>query len=524
MKLEYLYVDGYKGLKELSIYFKEQSSPVSIDFLIGRNGSGKSSVIEALGLIFTRIMQDELPGFHFEMKYRMRDGTDIYVKPEEKNIYDETGRRRKLYIEIAKYGEVSQVSSIPNEYLPDRIISYCSGANNSMEEILITSPRESLASDLYDLSILDEEDQDHEEKNLVLSFYEQLDSSPRVIYLDAVTSKIVLPVMYAVLPLEMQGKNIESELKNYCGLRKKLASRLNMNLIPVAFSFKVYDEMLGHAIDTPQIGMLRQLMSSGHNNKKGLSDCIVNRSSSNRLDDDGSIATETVVVFRYTKYDQSDNGTYYHPGLQKYFDGNPFVLMSALLTAYREGIIGDIHFSFRNGEERGLYGMEALSDGELMWLARTGLVLLAQRHCGENTLFLYDEPDVHFNDDWNRDFIKVLYDLSHRTWNEFLIATHSTLILTDAMYEQLNLFDNRSGGRTEVCNAGTSTFAVQRDEISKLIFDTEPIGAYAADAVKRMMGENNLDKMKENIGRLGPGYQRFRLYEQLYSMLDEKQD
>lgn len=213
MKLEYLYVDGYKGLKELSIYFKEQSSPVSIDFLIGRNGSGKSSVIEALGLIFTRIMQDELPGFHFEMKYRMRDGTDIYVKPEEKNIYDETGRRRKLYIEIAKYGEVSQVSSIPNEYLPDRIISYCSGANNSMEEILITSPRESLASDLYDLSILDEEDQDHEEKNLVLSFYEQLDSSPRVIYLDAVTSKIVLPVMYAVLPLEMQGKNIESELK-----------------------------------------------------------------------------------------------------------------------------------------------------------------------------------------------------------------------------------------------------------------------------------------------------------------------
>ena len=64
MKLEYLYVDGYKGLKELSIYFKEQSSPVSIDFLTSRNGSGKSSVIEALGLIFTRIMQDELPGFH----------------------------------------------------------------------------------------------------------------------------------------------------------------------------------------------------------------------------------------------------------------------------------------------------------------------------------------------------------------------------------------------------------------------------------------------------------------------------
>ena len=61
--------------------------------------------------------------------------------------------------------------------------------------------------------------------------------------------------------------------------------------------------------------------------------------------------------------------------------------------------------------EKGLYSLEALSDGELMWLARTGLVLMAQPYCGENTLFLYDEPDVHFNDDWNKDFMKILYEL-----------------------------------------------------------------------------------------------------------------
>ena len=82
MKLEYLYIDGYKGLKRLKLQFKEQTGVVPVDFLIGCNGSGKSSVLEAVGLIFTRIMQNELPGFIFELKYRMPDG-NLCKAPEK---------------------------------------------------------------------------------------------------------------------------------------------------------------------------------------------------------------------------------------------------------------------------------------------------------------------------------------------------------------------------------------------------------------------------------------------------------
>ena len=105
MKLEYLYIDGYKGLKRLKLQFKEQTGVVPVDFLIGCNGSGKSSVLEAVGLIFTRIMQNELPGFIFELKYRMPDGTGIYVKPQRKGFCDASGRRRKLYVELEKNGK-----------------------------------------------------------------------------------------------------------------------------------------------------------------------------------------------------------------------------------------------------------------------------------------------------------------------------------------------------------------------------------------------------------------------------------
>lgn len=107
MKLEYLYIDGYKGLKRLKLQFKEQAGVVPLDFLIGCNGSGKSSVLEAVGLIFTRIMQNELPGFIFELKYRMPDGTGIYVKPQKKGFCDTFGRRRKLYVELEKNGKLS---------------------------------------------------------------------------------------------------------------------------------------------------------------------------------------------------------------------------------------------------------------------------------------------------------------------------------------------------------------------------------------------------------------------------------
>lgn len=54
MKLEYLYLDGYKSLKKVSLSFKEQESSAFVNFLIGQNGSGKSSLLEAIGLIFSK--------------------------------------------------------------------------------------------------------------------------------------------------------------------------------------------------------------------------------------------------------------------------------------------------------------------------------------------------------------------------------------------------------------------------------------------------------------------------------------
>lgn len=541
MKLEYLYIDGYKGLKRLKLQFKEQAGVVPLDFLIGCNGSGKSSVLEAVGLIFTRIMQNELPGFIFELKYRMPDGTGIYVKPQKKGFCDTFGRRRKLYVELEKNGKTQQLYSIPDQYLPDRIISYCSGANSSMEDILIRSPRASLASDLYDLSLAmgagagedpGSGNEEHpgetrvaqgEAAEEILSFYERLDVNPRVLFLDAVTSKFILPALFAVMPFDMQDNNISEKALGYASLRKKLLKRLNIRLIPAAFSLRIDDTKLEEAADRPQISILRRLLSQ---DTKGvaLSNCVIHRTSADRTEEDGSLAGETAAVFLFDSWEADGEKVFYHPMLQRYFDGNPFSLISTLLTAWREGVIREIHFSYRNGDERGLYEMEDLSDGELMWLARIGLILMAQNYCGENTLFLYDEPDVHFNDDWSRDFVRFVYSMCSmdgKSGNEFLVATHSDLILTDAMQSQIHLFENPTGSKTEVKDLEISTFAAGRDSISRQVFKASAIGGFASDSVKTYMEEKDPDKLKDAISKVGPGYQRFRLQEQLYALLEK---
>lgn len=541
MKLEYLYIDGYKGLKRLKLQFKEQAGVVPLDFLIGCNGSGKSSVLEAVGLIFTRIMQNELPGFIFELKYRMPDGTGIYVKPQKKGFCDTFGRRRKLYVELEKNGKTQQLYSIPDQYLPDRIISYCSGANSSMEDILIRSPRASLASDLYDLSLAmgagagedpGSGNEEHpgetrvaqgEAAEEILSFYERLDVNLRVLFLDAVTSKFILPALFAVMPFDMQDNNISEKALGYASLRKKLLKRLNIRLIPAAFSLRIDDTKLEEAADRPQISILRRLLSQ---DTKGvaLSNCVIHRTSADRTEEDGSLAGETAAVFLFDSWEADGEKVFYHPMLQRYFDGNPFSLISTLLTAWREGVIREIHFSYRNGDERGLYEMEDLSDGELMWLARIGLILMAQNYCGENTLFLYDEPDVHFNDDWSRDFVRFVYSMCSmdgKSGNEFLVATHSDLILTDAMQSQIHLFENPTGSKTEVKDLEISTFAAGRDSISRQVFKASAIGGFASDSVKTYMEEKDPDKLKDAISKVGPGYQRFRLQEQLYALLEK---
>lgn len=145
------------------------------------------------------------------------------------------------------------------------------------------------------------------------------------------------------MPFDMQDDHISEKALRYATLRKKLLKRLNIRLIPAAFSLRIDDTRLEEAADRPQMSILRRLLSQDVKGK-ALSNCVIHRTSTDRLEEDGSLAGETAAVFLFESWEAEGEKVFYHPMLQRYFDGSPFALISTLLTAWREGVIREIHF------------------------------------------------------------------------------------------------------------------------------------------------------------------------------------
>lgn len=91
MKINYIYIDGYKNLNKLELSFDKDSS---VNALIGNNGCGKSNVIEALTKVFTCVYNNLDVNFVYEVHY-MIDENEIIISNREKNVFLKNGRTVK---------------------------------------------------------------------------------------------------------------------------------------------------------------------------------------------------------------------------------------------------------------------------------------------------------------------------------------------------------------------------------------------------------------------------------------------
>lgn len=533
MQLERVRIQNYKCLRDVSVEFRRpagEEKDFSAHFLVGVNGSGKSCFLEALGLIFTRIMQGEVPGFPFSLAYCIQRGqTLVEVQPAGRDAPP----GRKLEVSVTTDGETRRLDQIPNECLPRRIVACSSGANHLMEEVLLSSPPASLASDLYDLAG-QRTGEDSAELAQLLEHYRALDVNPRVFSIDNKTARLVVPVLFAIVPNFAD----ESLAKSHFRLRDGLLRRISGRFFPVAFSITVDETMLQQVLEerrnSPQYGLLAKLFRTEQPDGSGpLHSWMVRRtilSPANAPGDEEGVRMSQTAVFCYEPWpNRRRKGWLYSPGLSREFDGDPMLLLNVLTAAQRANILRDVQLAFHIGDQPDLLGLETLSDGELMWLARMGLVLMSRLSRSAETLFLFDEPDVHFNNEWNMDFIKTLRlcseirrdsessqeDLEH----EFVIATHSTLLLTDAYPEQISLFSAVEGEGVRVEETPVSPFAAQQDELARLLFSASAVGSYARERVDSLMERARTpEDILELIGQTGPGYQRFRLYERYHEL------
>lgn len=123
MKINYIYLDGYKNLNKVELYFDKESS---VNALIGNNGSGKSNVIEALTRVFSAIYNDSFVDFVYEIHYTVLDN-EIVLSNKKKTVFLKNNRPVK--------------KTEKESFLPRSIYLYYCGETDRLKK---------LASDCYD--------------------------------------------------------------------------------------------------------------------------------------------------------------------------------------------------------------------------------------------------------------------------------------------------------------------------------------------------------------------------------------
>lgn len=485
MRLTKIRICGYKHLKKIEFNMQQSSEEVPVDFCVGLNGTGKSAFLEAVALIFSRITQNELPGFDFELCYcifQKEKNVMIEVRPEK-----ESGKGR---LHITVNGQVYSSFLGIEQYLPYKIITYISGPNSQMKQMLQKEAENSIISDIYDAGLREDGEQ---EITTLLDYLNQLEKNPRMLYLSEEMASLIFLVLCAWKPGQDNGYTI---------FREMLLEKLGDKFRPVAFSLEANESRIESAL-------FEELFWEGKKGESRLYDW--------RVSDGESVK----AVFEI-----SGGGTeYYNEAVSRRYY-SPLQLLLLLLKAKNAMALRESHVFFHTETGAELLNECALSDGELLWVARMGLVLLCRQEETDNCLFLFDEPDIHLNESWNVDFVASLRkftQLNGRSLHHaFWISTHSSLLLTDALPEHVFLFE-REKGNVSARKIPISVFAASRNEISRAMFqNTAQIGNYADKILQAALSEENPDKLLQYINWLGAGIGRFRLMDKYYSIMEKR--
>lgn len=194
-------------------------------------------------------------------------------------------------------------------------------------------------------------------------------------------------------------------------------------------------------------------------------------------------------------------------------DADPYDHFERMLSLYRMGLLTDIQLALRKADVEDILQFDELSDGEQEYLGRMALFHLMQ---GQNDIqLLLDEPEVHFNDKWKREIVAIIDSVLKDTASDVLIATHSSITLTDVFNEEIVLFDKRDGA-SRVVPIRSTTFGSDPSEVMIRLFNVpDSIGERALEWLDRQLEHDwtrdEKPLLEKLIERVGPGFHRSEL-------------
>ncbi|MGW4562803.1 AAA family ATPase [Streptomyces sp. NPDC004561] len=390
MRLLEVEIPRFKNLRDFRVEF-DGTSGVAV--LVGRNGAGKSNLLEAITLIFRDLDLGATPSFAYRIRYLIGQ-YDVEV-----SAWEQDGRYR---ISCSVGGENIPAGrftgSAGARYRPRHVFGYYSGPSNRLEDHFVA----------------------HQER-----FYKDLvggnDRPIRpLFYARNVHSNFVLLAFFLD-----DDPAVQSLLRDHLGIQ---------GLDSVLF---VMQKPSWNSNDgDPRFWNARGTV-------RGLLDSLYRISLA-------PLRLKTRVRTGFNSHIRSEHLFLYLPGLDEvrelasgYESNQEF--FKALESTYISELINDVRIRVSINKADAPLTFRELSEGEQQLLLVLGLMRFTKE---EESLFLLDEPDTHLNPAWSVQYKQFLHDFGGLdAGSQVLMATHDPLVVASLTKDEVRILERREDSR-----------------------------------------------------------------------------
>ncbi|AZA89842.1 Predicted ATP-binding protein involved in virulence [Chryseobacterium nakagawai] len=384
MRLKYLHIIGeYKNLKDFKLDFDGSSF---IDVFVGKNGTGKSNLFEAIIEIFRHLfVSDYEINFDYKIVYELNK--------EDINISWEAGK-------LLRNG--NELKSIPKNNLPDNIIIYYSGHNDKVSD-LVTQYEQEFKKKVKGANVDD-----------IREFIG--------------IGKEYKSLLLAILLLQNDHNNAKKYIKQKLGISQ------------VSHEVKIVLKRPDYAIDNEGFDVDPFDNSTAFWKAEGVVGEFLKKIDTVKK---GAQLPETrdrqEGYFRNTK-NQDEYLLYYDIAdmQSKFLENSSLDLFRSFDNLKTIEMLKELSIvvTLENGT---VANINNFSDGQFQTVYIYSIVELFK---DKNCLTLLDEPDAFLHPEWQFDFLKQVLEINEKKLerNHVLLSSHSAITLLQSEERKVNFF------------------------------------------------------------------------------------
>jgi predicted ATPase len=394
MRLDRLSIPSYRNLRSFKIDFDESQSTT---VLLGRNGSGKSNLIEAIVEIFRELELGSAPPFAYSLEYTCRNHTiRINADPER------ASKRLDITVDEKAMAQATFWKDRAN-YLPNYVFAYYSGWSSRLERHFDRPTRRH-----YD-AILKARDQ-----QLPLR---------RMFFCRKEYSQLVLLAFFLA-----KSSTARHHLERYLGIKSFDSVLFVLKTpwwrgsgAPKRFQLEEGDARFWYARGAFK-GFLDRMW------RRSLAPIRNSETVERDVRRQGE-STERLYLFIKNEDELA--------GLKEAGD-DPKALFGYMESLFLCDLIDEVRVTVERTDGTCMKFTQ-MSEGEQQLLTVLGLLLFTQN---DESLYLLDEPDTHLNPVWTYDFLKLLQDNIRAEKGQLIVATHNPLMIGSLRRNQVRLLES----------------------------------------------------------------------------------